>query len=359
MTRIPRRNHLQTVESNAMKHYRKIAVLLGTAAFVLNPQAAFAEGTSAGTTITNTATVDFRVGGVDQIEAIGSDSFLVDRKVNVLVAELGSATTTVSPGSEQEVTTFTVTNLSNDTIDLALSVAQLVSNDFNVTNVSIYLDDGNGSFDGADSEVTFLDEVPEDETLTVFVVSDIPLGLSTGDLAEVVLTAQAHAAGAASALGAELEATSGPDTSAVDTVLADGQGETDSEYDGAFSAKDSYTAFAASLTVTKTSVVISDPVNDTTDPKAIPGAVIGYCVAVGNAAGSATASNVIVTDVLPGDVTYDATFGIFVDGTIDGSGTCLSDGVAGGSFAAGEVTGSLSDIAADETRTLYFRATIN
>jgi hypothetical protein len=58
-------------------------------------------------------------------------------------------------------------------------------------------------------------------------------------------------------------------------------------------------------------------------------------------------------------VTYDATFGIFINGTVDGSNVCQADGTAGGSESGGTVSGTLSDIAAGVTRTLYFRATID
>ncbi|GAA4036980.1 DUF11 domain-containing protein [Parerythrobacter jejuensis] len=327
-------------------------------AFSTSP--ALAAGTTAGDTITNTVTVDFEVGGVNQTDVTATDTFTVDRKVNVTVSEVGGATTNVSPGGIEQVTTFDVTNLSNDTIDLDLSVAQPASDDFDVTNVKFFIDDGDGVFDAGDTEVTFLDEVAEDETVRVFVVGDIPISQSTGDVAEVILTADSHAGGTASSLGAELTATAGANTAGVDTVLADGAGDTDAANDGAFSDTDSYTVQAAALTAAKSSVLISDPVNGTTNPKAIPGAVVEYCIAVSNGAGSATATGVTVSDVLPADVTYDAGFGIFVNGTFDGvAGTCNADGTAGGSFGSGTVSGSLSDIAAGVTRTLYFRATIN
>ena len=108
------------------------------------------------------------------------------------------------------------------------------------------------------------------------------------------------------------------------------------------------------------SQVISDPVNGTTNPKAIPGATVQYCITVANAAGAATATDVDVVDDLPADLAFDAGYGIYVNG----NATCES-GVTGGSFAAGggaggldRVSGALSDIAAGQTRSLYFRAEI-
>ena len=66
---------------------------VAAAAAAVSAAPAHAEGTSAGTTITNQVTLNYKVGGVDQNEVTASDSFTVDRKVNLLVAEVGSTTT--------------------------------------------------------------------------------------------------------------------------------------------------------------------------------------------------------------------------------------------------------------------------
>lgn len=59
----------------------------------------------------------------------------------------------------------------------------------------------------------------------------------------------------------------------------------------------------ANLTIAKTSSVISDPTNGTTDPKAIPGATMRYCILVTNN-GSGTATAINVADPLPGTTTF-------------------------------------------------------
>lgn len=340
------------------RYPRMVALAAGTAMIALQTAPAAAEGVSAGTTITNTATIDYRVGDVDQTEIVATDTFRVDRKVNFVVTQVTGAPTSVSPGQTAAVITFDVTNQSNDTIDLALATIQSSTDNFDADNVVIYLDDGNGTFDGGDTVVTFLDELAEDAVARVFVVSDIALSATNGDEAELLLSATAHAGDTANTLGAVLTTTPGADTDGVETVLADGAGDDDVANDGIFSAAGSYTVSAASLDVTKTSRVVSDGIS-ATDPKAIPGALIEYCIAVSNGASSATATNVVVTDIVPADLTFDATFGIRVDGTLDGSSNCVDDGVGGGSFASGTVTAPLSDVAANQTRTVYFRATIN
>ncbi len=52
--------------------------------------------------------------------------------------------------------------------------------------------------------------------------------------------------------------------------------------------------------ITKTSIVISDPVNNTTSPKRIPGAIIRYCFTVKNT-GDGSADNAAIHDTLNGD----------------------------------------------------------
>lgn len=334
---------------------------------LLGARPAFAAGTAAGSTITNTVTVNYQVGSVAQTASTASNTFTVDRKVNVTVADVNTLTTNVSPGQISAVTAYTVTNLSNATLDFALTTVQQVggagahsnTDSFDATNVRIYLDsNSNGVYDaGTDTLVTYLDELAADATRTVFVVVDIPLGQPTGAVAAVTLTATGREGGTASSQGVALVQTATANTVGVDTVFADGAGATDAARDAAFSAKDDYTVQAAALSVVKTSTLISDPLNGTTNPKAIPGATIEYCIAVSNAAGSATATSVAITDPVPTTMTYAAST-IMLNGTVT-SGVCNADGAAGGSYASGTVSGTIASVAAGETKTLRFRAVIN
>jgi uncharacterized repeat protein (TIGR01451 family) len=74
----------------------------------------------------------------------------------------------------------------------------------------------------------------------------------------------------------------------------------------------------ATLTVVKTSTIVSDPINGTTNPKAIPGAVVRYTVTITNTGTAAVdASTVVVTDPLPPRVSLSvaAPTVVFTDGT--------------------------------------------
>lgn len=341
------------------------ASVLAVAALGASP--ALAAGTDAGTTVTNTVTLSYQVGGVNQNDVTANNSFTVDRKINLTVAEAGSATTTVSPGQQAAVTTFTVTNTANATLDFALSVTQLSggtaahggTDNFDATSPTIYLDsNSNSTYDaGTDTQVTYLDEVAADESRTLFVVSDIPLGRATNDVAGVVLTGTAREGGAGGSQGAAITETSGANTAGVDTVFADAAGASDGNRDAAHSAGDDYTVAAASLTVSKLSYVVSDPFNSTTNPKMIPGAVVEYCINVSNASGGAAATNVSISDSLPAEVTFDAGFGILV-GASESGGTCTG-GSAGGSFGGGIVSANLGNIAAGSATAVRFQVTVD
>lgn len=340
-----------------------LAVAFGAAA---GP--AYAAGTTAGTSITNTATVNYQVGGVAQGAQTASDTFTVDRKINLTVAEVANVTTNVVPGQTNAVTTFQLTNNSNEVLDFALVASQITggtashggTDTFDATNVRIFRDSTSGtvgSWDAADTLVTFVDELAADASATLFVVADIPTGLANNAVAGVTLRATAREGGTASTQGAAITETTGTNTAGKDTVFADTAGVTgDAARDGSHSDNDDYTVQTATLAVTKTSRVISDPFNNVTNPKLIPGAVVEYCIAVANS-GSAAATSVAITDPVPGQLTYN-TGTILLNGTVTG-GTCNADGTAGGSYAAPNVSGTIATIAAGATRTLVFRATVN
>lgn len=347
---------------------------------------AFAVGTTAGDTITNSVSVTYQVGDDPDTEqeVTDSDTFTVDRVIDVNVNLTSAATVAVAPGQTQAVLAFDVTNLSNDVVDLDLSTVLTDGTAANIENITIYRDlDGDGVLDQAEIDagaITFLDEVAADdgtgaETLEVIVVADITTDAVNGDSFDVVLIADAHESGTVGTLGGEIAATNGANTAGVDTVLADGSGTAEEAANqGDHSDEGTFSVTGALVSVVKSSRIISDPVNGTTNPKAIPGAVIEYCIAVTNASGAATATAVAVNDDLPGDVTFTAGTGIFLGtATVDSSGatpvaTC-SGGVdeegadatftAGGANGAGVIAGTLADIPAATTSSVYFEVTIN
>ncbi len=73
----------------------------------------------------------------------------------------------------------------------------------------------------------------------------------------------------------------------------------------------------AFLVTTKTSTVISDPVNGTTNPKLIPGAIVEYTITVRNTGtGTVDASSIVILDLMPAEMAFAVTTPVtFTNGT--------------------------------------------
>lgn len=376
---------------NMTNNIKLFATASGVAIAILGAAPAFASGTLAGVDIVNQATVSYQVGGNIQTPVIATDTLRVDRKVTVAVVELGSATTTVSPGQAQAATAFTVSNTSNAAIDIALAATNFGAvaaphggtDGFNPGAYTFYVETGGvAGFDATDTLVTYLDSVPADGTRTVYVVTSIPLTdgatpITNGLIAAVHLTGTASELDASStAPGAAITATAGANGKlTTETVLLDAAGTASGDIanDGKASDDDDYTVASAVLTVSKFSRVLADPVNllvsgaldnvnavPNPNAKAIPGATIEYCITVANTAGATIpdATNVAISDSLASlPVTYLAAFGVRTGATV-ASGVCTTP-TGTGSFASNTVSGTLGTIPQGTLKTLYFRATIN
>ncbi len=88
-------------------------------------QQAMADGTPAGTPISNTASVDYFVNGVDQDDIPSNTvTFVVDRKVSFTLDPLGTDLVDVTPGGNDYFVDFLLTNTSNATLDFNLLLDQ-------------------------------------------------------------------------------------------------------------------------------------------------------------------------------------------------------------------------------------------
>jgi len=350
---------------------------------------AFAAATAAGTSINNTAVINFSVGGVAQTaQNSNTATFLVDRSINLTVVENDAAIVPVVPGQSAAVTKFTVTNNSNSTEDFRLvgsnsanGVTALGGTDnFDSTGLQVFVENGvTGGYQAAQDTATFIDELAPLASATVYVVANIPAGQVNNDVAAVNLTAIAAQStndgtgqyvtttGTLAADAAQTNTGVADVTTFVDTVFADAAGATDAAKDGKFSALDAYKVVTATIAVVKSSTVISDPVNGTSNPKALPGAVIQYCLVVNNT-GSASATGVTLSDAIPSNTTYVAgSIRIAAAGTTSActvsSGTNIPDsGNAGGDFnvtTAGDVTVNAGTLTSSSTYRAEFNVTVN
>lgn len=290
-------------------------------------QTANAVGTASGTAVDNFAVVDYQVGGINQAQ-ISSDtaSFVVDNMVDLVVATVDGAAVIVIPGDTMQVLTYTLTNNGNTTQDYSFTAPGGsgtvfgVTDNFDAVNVSVFVDaNDNGVYDPLVDVDGYADELMADSTVTVFIVADIPITQIDGDGAIYDLVAQTAQGGSPGSQGADILNDDGgnvspggtpsdipDDPATIQIVFADGAGSVDGVYDGRFSSSDVYVVGSAVLTVTKISVVTSDPFNGGSNPKAIPGATILYTIDVANS-GSADADSVILSDQIPSNTTYTST----------------------------------------------------
>ena len=179
-----------------------------------------------------------------------------------------------------------------------------------------------------------------DAGITLFMLNDIPISTMDADLGNSQLTA-----------------TSKTGTGTPGTVIEDaGEGGTDAVVGSSGGDDDdlgTYVVSSASVSVMK-SVNITDP-SGGSEP--VPAAVVTYSLAV-TVTGSGTALNVIITDMLPVDTTYEP-------GTLALNGVSLTDEAdidVGdvGATTPGVVTVDLGDLpVGSPIRTITFEVRIN
>ena len=335
--------------------------------------AAHALGTAAGTAITNLATLNYSVGGAAQT-AIGSSaagnttgagtatSFVVDNKINLLVATTDTTFVSVVPGltgvavgnpnSALQVTTFTVTNTGNSVQDYSLAAANLANgttlfagtDNFDGTSCVVRVESGTtAGYDATDTAI-FIDDLPANGVRTVYVICAIPVARVNNDVAVVSLTATALVGGT-TGQGAALTESTGANTevgapgnpSGVDIVFADGAGTDDAIRNANFSARSAFRVVTATLTVTKAVAAVCDPFNGSTNPKNIPGTFVRYTITIANT-GAASATLSTVGDTLTSLVTFDANLITGSGGPGTAAATCS---VAGGSPTSAAGSGFL------------------
>jgi len=274
---------------------------MALALFAGGSQTALAVGTPSGDTISNTATVDYQVGTNPRTAFGSAPDITVDNRVDLTVANQDGGNVNVTPGSLNQVQTYTVTNTGNTTQGYHLSTDTPTTN-IPMGSVQIYLDDGNGSWDGVGVETLYvagtnafdLDPNGGTDTATVFIVADTPAAASNGSVDDFRLVAETREATTGNAL-----VIVGANTAGVDIVLADGLAGTssDADNDGMHSAAANYTVTSAALAVAKSILSTADGFGSDFN---IPGASVEYQVRITNSGtGSVDNNTVVVTDVIP------------------------------------------------------------
>jgi uncharacterized repeat protein (TIGR01451 family) len=314
---------------------------------------AWALGTAAGTVIANTATVTYTL-GVDPTAhtATAFDSFEVLEIIDTVIVWQDAAAVTVNTPQTQSALTFLLTNTGNGPEAFSLSAFDALSgDDFDPSTQSIWLET-NGlpgvqtSGSPADTPLgTATPDLLPDDTLFVYLLCNIPSGLSDGDTGQARLSAAAATAGAAGApAGTEL---TGAGFNGASAIV--GNGNADSAAIGTFIVA------TVDVQVTKSIAGIED-LSGGSEP--YPGARVTYRLTV-QISGGGTAEDLTITDAIPVDMTY-------LSGSTTLNGSAQTDAadapVDNTDFnvtSANRVTVGLGDTVAPATHTIEFIATIN
>jgi uncharacterized repeat protein (TIGR01451 family) len=311
-------------EFSMFKSVIKTSLAAISALALLAPlSAAHAVGTVSGTTITNSATATYSVGGIPATPAVSSVSLRVDELINVRVSAPVVATTVNSPDTNK-VLVFTVTNVGNGPESFTLTPNLAVGGDqFNPLPGSagqLFLDvNNNGILDsGTDTLITAPIALTADQSVKILFVSNIPTPLVNGDQGIVSLTAASTTPGAAGAAPGTILAGAGTATvgaPGIDAIVGVGPGgAADSGADD--SANGTYVVGTVTVTLAKVVLAVTSPTGVTTTgcnvaiPPApctafVPGTIIQYQVTV-TITGNGTAQTVQVTDNIPANTTYVA-----------------------------------------------------
>ena len=340
---------------SVLKQMRRVGLAVVALGSIAVSGTVFAQNTPSGTSISNTATVNYSVNSVNQTPVSASTSFLVDTVINLNVT--GGFTYNVPPNALGQVATYTVTNTSNITSNFSLGVTDetAAANDFDMSNLVVHVDNGDNVYNAVDDTATSITGLASGVSRTVFVTGDVPAGALNNEDAPVRLTATAIEP--VSGL-AWVNDTNVDDPNVVQIVVAN---------DDAF-GDDTFHIQTATLGVTKSSAVITDNlVPPSANPKAIPGATVEYTITIANT-GSQAATLQSISDPVPAATTfradeYPGATDVSIQVDANPATYCTSDADADGCDLTGTTLSvgapAITSVAAGSTVTVRFRVTIN
>jgi uncharacterized repeat protein (TIGR01451 family) len=323
---------------------RLTALVLGLACAPV----ALAVGTSAGTSITNTATASYTDSG-GNAKTINSNSatMRVDEVLNVTVISNNAGNVDVATPQSAVSLSFKLTNTGNGSESFTLSFKNNLTGDqYDPTNTKVYIDSNHdGLFDptvdtlyvpGSNDPV-----LAADASQVVFVVSDVPSGRSSGDVGLASLTAESVTATASGSIEPAGFTFVGKGDNGTDAVVGSTQ--------AVGSATGGYLVSQALASLTKTQS-ISDPFGGNNP---VPGATITYTL-VFDVTGTGTITGAKVDDTIPANTTY-------VPGSITLDGAALTDtaDADAGKFTSTSIEVALNTVVAPSSHTVTFKVKIN
>ncbi len=325
---------------------RAMQVAMTSVIGLLLPALSHAVGTLANTPISNTAQVSYTVGGTPLSTNSNAAALNVAEILNVNVV-VQTPSVLVIPGATQRVIAVRVTNTGNGVETFRLVGNSIVAgDDFDPTAASpfLYLDSDN-SGDLSPADVAYVAGANDpvlnaDQFVGVFIVNNIPAGLTNGNSGRTQLTVTALTGS-----GAPGAVFVGTGTGGVDAVV----GTSNATQIGT----GVYVVTALQLAAVKTQAVV-DQFGGT---RPVPGARINYQVVV-TPTGTGTAIAVLFTDAIPANTTY-------VAGSLRLNAAVLTDAADAdaGEFTttpAAQARVNLGDLtAASGAQTINFAVTIN
>lgn len=318
--------------------------------WVLAFQTVQAAGTTAGTLIGNTVTLQYRIGGgpLDTTNASSPD-IVVGKVVTVAVASQDAAPVSAGSPDTSRALAFTITNTGNAPQAYRLARADNLAGDqFDPVPAAagaLWLESGaqpGFQASGPNADVAYVPGVNDptlaaDASVQVYLASDIPAGAAIGATGRSSLTATATAPGAAGAAPGTLLG-----TVAGMQVVAGLQ--------TAATASGAYIVASVSVGVAKSVAAVRDPQGGT---RVVTGSVLTYRIVV-SVAGTGVADGLSVSDPLPAALSY-------VPGslTVDGAARTDAADADGASAAGNTVTADFGSLAAPAQRVVEFKATVN
>jgi len=343
--------------TSVLKQMRRVGLAVVALGSIGISGTAFAQvtGTPSGDTVSNTATVNYTVGTVAQAPITATAAFTVDTVIRFTVTTTSAEN--VTPGQTGLIAAFTVDSASNISSNFSLALTPVVApdDDFDMSNIVIRVDDGDGVYETSDPVATSITGL-ESVGRVVWVTSDVPINRLDGDTSNIRITATAINPSTSAAwindTGADVAG------GAAQIVVANATAEDDAVY----------TVQTATLAVTKSSSVITDNlVPPSANPKAIPGATVEYQILIQNT-GSQPATLNSISDPVPGATTFaTGQYAGSTDVSITvGAGAptfCTVAADADGCTLTGTTltvgAPAITSVAANSTVTVRFRVTIN
>ncbi len=328
----------------------------GALAFLLVLPDAWAAGTTAGTVVTNTATLRYVLGNGQPSTATSSATIRVDEIIQLVLTWQDAAAVPVNSPGRDAALTFLLTNVGNGTESFSLSRTNgptpLPPGNYtplNGTVGSIYFESGalpGFQATGPNADRLYVPGINDpvlapDAGVLIYVVSDTPL-VANGARGDVLLAAASRTVGAAGApMGTALPAQGQGGGFA---VVGSARGQA--------GATGSYIISGLSFAMSKTVINVADPHGGTV---VMAGAVLTYQI-VATLSGTGVATNFRISDPMPTNTT-------FVPGSIVVDGAAQTDAAdadrAQWIAATRSISVPLGTVTAPASFVITFRVTID